>query len=508
MPHRSRRVAAWCAAFVAPLFAAAAGLPSEVDDALVRAAIPADALVAVVEEVGSTGSPRLALRADRPVNPASLMKLLTTHAGLELPGPAFRWTTPVWIDGPVDAGVLDGNLVIKGSGDPALVLERLWLLLRRVRQAGVREIRGDIVLDRSTFVLPPHDPAAFDGEPTRPSNVGPDALLLNYRSLVLGFAPDAAAGIARITVDVPLSGLVVDGSVALVAGPCGDWRGGLRADLADPDRIRFGGAYPAACGAQTWPVAYAAPAGYDERLLAGLWQEIGGTLAGRVRDGRAPAASPTFEAVSPPLADVVRDINKYSNNLMAEQLFLTLASAQGGVGTPEAARDVLSRWASERLGSAAVAGLVVDNGSGLSRDGRVSARLLARLLQRVAAGPLWSELEASLPLSGIDGTMRRSVALPGRAHLKTGSLRDVAGIAGFVLADSGRRYRVVAIVNHPNANRARPVFDTLVRWVADDSLRTGCCSPGSSRPRPDCSVRPSRDGCCRPRARWRPSPCR
>ncbi|HZT55663.1 MAG TPA: D-alanyl-D-alanine carboxypeptidase, partial [Burkholderiaceae bacterium] len=179
----------------APASAAPDALPAEVGAALDRANVPRDAVVAMVQEVASA-RPRLAWQAERPANPASLMKLLTTQAALELLGPAWSWSTPVWLQGPVRDGVLDGDLVIKGSGDPKLVLERLWLLLRRVQQLGVREIRGDIVLDRSDFKVPEQSPADFDGEALRPYNVRADALLLNYKAVVFTFTPDAARSVA------------------------------------------------------------------------------------------------------------------------------------------------------------------------------------------------------------------------------------------------------------------------------------------------------------------------
>ena len=100
----------------------------------------------------------------------------------------------MWLQGRIEDGVLHGDLVIKGSGDPKLVLERMWLLLRRVQQLGVREIRGDIVLDRSALLGARASPADFDGEPLRPYNVQPDALLLNYKSVLLTFTPDCRAG--------------------------------------------------------------------------------------------------------------------------------------------------------------------------------------------------------------------------------------------------------------------------------------------------------------------------
>jgi D-alanyl-D-alanine carboxypeptidase/D-alanyl-D-alanine-endopeptidase (penicillin-binding protein 4) len=199
-----------------------------------------------------------------------------------------------------------------------------------------------------------------------------------------------------------------------------------------------------------------------------MWRELGGKLGGTVHDGVAPTTRPSFELVSPPLADVIREINKFSNNVMAQQLFLTLGLQRGGAGTPEAARQVLQRWLQERIGQGADA-VVLDNGSGLSRQTRLTARLLARVLQSAWASPVMPELMASLPVSGTDGTLTRARAAPGRAHLKTGSLRDVAGVAGYVLGPSGRRMVLVAIINHPNANAARPALDALVHWAVTDA---------------------------------------
>jgi serine-type D-Ala-D-Ala carboxypeptidase/endopeptidase (penicillin-binding protein 4) len=479
---RGPLVAAFCATALPLLAAAPEPLPGSVSAALERARVPRESVVAVVQEVGSA-RPRLSWRAEQPVNPASLMKLLTTFSALELLGPAYTWSTPVWLNGTVRDGVLDGNLVIKGSGDPKLVLERLWLLLRRVQQLGVREIRGDIVLDRVAFSVPEQSPADFDGEALRPYNVRADALMLNYKSVVFTITPDAARGTAQIAADPPLAGVRADTWVPLQPGACDDWRGALRADFTDPLRLRFAGGYPTACGEKVWAVAYADPERYNARALLGMWSELGGRISGGVRDGTAPATPPSFDFVSPALAEVVREINKYSSNVMAQQLFLTLGASQRGAGAPEAAREVVRQWATARLGPAA-ATLVIDNGSGLSRDARLSAALLNRLLLVAWASPVMPELIASLPVSGVDGTLKRSRATLGRAHLKTGSLRDVAGVAGYVLAESGRRYVVVAIANHANANAARPAFDALVQWAANDTGAAPSAGSGLAPPDP------------------------
>ncbi len=445
-------------------------LAPEIEQALRREGVPVEALSVWVQEVGS-GATRLTLNAQKAVNPASLAKLLTTYAALDQLGPAFTWKTPVWLAGRVQNGVLEGNLHIQGRGDPKLTLERLWLLMQRLRQMGIAEVRGDIVLDQSAFVVPETSTAAFDNEPLRPYNVRAQALLLNLSAVLYTFTPDPARGVAVVSAEPALQGVAVDASVPLAAGPCNDWRGALKATPGDPERMRFGGSYAATCGERVWPLAYPDARLYAARLLTALWQGSGGRLSGSVREGAAPEGlKPSFEIASPALAEVVRDINKYSNNVMAQQLLLTLALQRPGAtsATPEAGREALRQWLSQRLGES-LDGVDIDNGSGLSRETRVSAALLGRVLQTAWASPVMPELIASLPVNGLDGTLRRANSSAGMAHLKTGSLRDVAGVAGYVLGASGRRYVLVAVINHPNANAARAALDALVQWTIDDA---------------------------------------
>jgi serine-type D-Ala-D-Ala carboxypeptidase/endopeptidase (penicillin-binding protein 4) len=448
----------------------AQSLPPEVETALARAKVPREAVTLLVADAEGVRPPRLAWRTQVPVNPASVMKLVTTYAALDLLGPAFTWRTPVYIDGPVRDGVLAGNLYIQGQGDPKLVLERLWLLLRRVQGLGIHTIRGDIVLDRSAFEAPETDPSAFDGEGLRPYNAAPDALLINFRSVVMNFQPNRDGQTAQVGYEPMLAGVSMQAAVPLAAGECGDWRAALAPAFADPARIAFAGSYPGACGEKSWAVAYAEPRSYAVRAVGGMWAEMGAKLQGQVREGPVPAGlRPVFEAASPPLAEVVRDINKYSNNVMAQQLFLTLGLQQKRRGTPEAARAVLRQWWNERIGTGE-GQPVFDNGSGLSREERISAAALGKMLQVAWRSPQMPELVASLPAMGLDGTLRkRTLRSGGAAHLKTGSLRDSAGIAGYVHGASGRRWVVVAIANHGSAGAARPAFDALVDWAAQDN---------------------------------------
>ena len=471
-----------------PALLHAQGLPAEFDAALARAKVPRDAVAVLVQDTAGTTA-RINHRSTVPMNPASVLKLVTTFAALDMLGPAFTWTTPVYVDGPIQNGVLQGSLYIKGQGDPKLVLERMWLLLRRLQGAGIRQIQGDVVLDRSALEVPEADPSQFDGEPLRPYNASPDALLLNYKAVVMTFTPLATSAQALVQFDPPLHGVQMQSTVPLSqAADCGDYRAALKADFSDASRIRFAGSYAAACGEKTWPLAYADPKSYSLRALQGMWLEMGGKLQGTVRFGNVPAAllaaRPLLESQSPALADIVRDINKYSNNVMAQQLFLTLGrlpgstpAASGGVGPGPgmaswpngnfaAARETVTRWWKERIGPDDVP--VLDNGSGLSRNERISAAALNRLLQQAYRSGAMAELMSSLPITGVDGTLRRfKTRTAGSAHLKTGSLSNVIARAGYVDAANGKRYVLVALVNHANANTEamRSAMDVLLDAV-------------------------------------------
>ena len=449
-------------------------LPPEVLQSLARAGVPASAvsvLVAPLPETGAPAAPRLSWQADLPMNPASVMKLVTTYAGLDLLGPDFTWTNRIYVDGPVVNGVLNGNLIIRGSGDPKLVLERLQALIRQIMAAGVREVRGDILLDRSIFDVPERNPADFDDEPLRPYNASPDGLLVNFKSLIFTFTPDTGAARAQVKSEPPIAGVDIPAALPLSGGACADWRSALRADFADPKQVRFSGRYAAACGERQWPVAYVDPRSFATRVVQAMWLAEGGQLGGRVREAATPPGARLWvSAESLPLADIIADINKFSNNVMAQQLFLTLSSQNQGTGSFEASRQRLARWWRARFANQAEP--LIENGSGLSRQERTSAAALTALLQKAASGPAAATFQQSLGLAGVDGTVQRmrdrngNAEALGRAWLKTGSLRDVASVAGYVTGRSGGRYSLVVIVNHENASAVRATLDQLVEWTA------------------------------------------
>jgi D-alanyl-D-alanine carboxypeptidase/D-alanyl-D-alanine-endopeptidase (penicillin-binding protein 4) len=300
---------------------------------LAQAGIPEGAAAFYVHEIGAE-RPLVAAGAERALNPASTIKLVTTYAALELLGPAYAWPTEAYAAGALKEGVLAGDLVLKGYGDPKLTLENFWLLLRNLRGRGVREIRGDLVLDRGYFAAEDYDPARFDDQPTRPYNTGPDALLVNFKAVRLFFIPEPETRAVRIVAEPQLPRVQIVNNIVLDGAPCGDWLARLKVDAQGGTasaRLAFSGNYAASCGERTRNYSVLGHSHYALGLFRELWRELGGTFNGGVRDGAAGAEARLVAAVqSPPLSEAVRDINKYSNNVMARQLYLTLGAVGDG----------------------------------------------------------------------------------------------------------------------------------------------------------------------------------
>jgi D-alanyl-D-alanine carboxypeptidase/D-alanyl-D-alanine-endopeptidase (penicillin-binding protein 4) len=449
-----------------PLLAAARDLPAPVREALARAGVPDSGVAAIVVPVERGAPPVVAHNPEQPMNPASVMKLVTAYAALDLLGPAFTFKTDFLATADLSAGVLEGDLFIRGGGDPKLTADRLWLALHELRSRGVREIRGDIVIDRSVFAPAAFDPAKFDNDPRRAYNVGPDAFLVNFHAVEFRFVPEPNA--VRVVAQPDLPNVEVVSRIKPAAGPCTWWRGDLKHQFIENGLVAtavFEGSYPVACGENTWSLSVFDGPRFAESVLRWLWSESGGKLRGKVRDGKAPPeARLLMRAESEPLSNLVRDMNKFSNNVMARNIFLALSAQQSGVGETRASAKIVREWLATRGIDAP--GFSIENGAGLSRDDRITAGTLAALLQRAWATALMPEIASSMPVFATDGTLRkRASPAAGQAHLKGGTLTGVQSMAGYVVDRGGRRWVVVMMANHPKANAAQPALDALVGWV-------------------------------------------
>ncbi|QGZ62249.1 D-alanyl-D-alanine carboxypeptidase/D-alanyl-D-alanine endopeptidase [Paraburkholderia acidisoli] len=448
-------------------------LPPTVMAGLERAHVPLSSVSVVIEKVGDR-QPSVAVNAGQPMMPASTMKLVTTWSGLSMLGADYRWKTSAYTDGEVDtAGTLHGNLYIKGTGDPKLVPEELIDLVQKIRAQGIARIDGALVLDKSEFDPSTRDLPAFDGDESAPYNVGPDPLMYAFKSVSFTFSPSRAG--VDIDVVPPVAQWQIDNQLRERGGACG---GLLPSPQVTPGAngavsASFAGSYALRCGARTLNMA--APVDHSTFFADGflaLWQQGGGSLFagpnGAVREGVVPPRAKLLAVhQSPPLSDVVRDINKFSNNVMARNLFLTLGAVEvKPPSTPAKAASAVNAFL--RKSGLSMPELVLDNGCGLSREEHVSALSLANLLQAANASPVAQPFVDSLPIVGVDGTMRNrltNAGVGGNAHIKTGTLRDVRAIAGYVAAENGESWIVVSLINDPRAEAARAAHDALLEWV-------------------------------------------
>lgn len=439
-------------------------LPPKVAKALAASKIPASSLSLVMLPLTGPGNTVL-VNPDQSMNPASTMKLVTTYAALETLGPTYQWQTEFYGDGSLRDGVLHGNLYLKGGGDPKLNMEKLWLLLRDLRANGIKQITGDLVLDRSRFNVPQLPSFNDDGgDHNKPFLVGPDALMVNLKAVRVVTRADG--GKASVAVEPPIEAIGIDNQLKVSkAGPCPSWPDVRLNPINENGRIRINitGSLPDGCNAQSYISLLDHPI-YTAGAVRAIWKELGGSINGNDREGTPPkGAQLLVRSFSPDTVEIIRDINKYSNNTMARQVFLSIGAQFRDKADKDdawAAQRVIRNWLARKGINASH--LVMENGSGLSRNERISAREMAQLLQAAYHSPYSAEFISSLPLVGMDGTMRKRLkrtALQGQAHIKTGTLNTVRAIAGFARDRKGQTWVIVAFLNDNRPWGASSILD-------------------------------------------------
>ena len=459
---------------IAPACAwAATDVPPSVTRMISAQRLPQNAVSFVIVDPDS-GRLVLGQNPDTPRSPASTIKVVTTFAALDLLGPAYTWHTRASIRGALFDGVLDGDLILQGGGDPYMTLERWWSFAHALRAKGLKTIRGDIVIDNTAFSLPPEDPGEFDGRPNRSYNVVPDALMVNFQSIEFRVLPDAGARRIDVIANPAPANLAIENRVRFASGRCGGAAGRIdfKVDSAVWDRVVFSGALSPHCAERSFTRVLLKPATYAFGTFVELWHESGGDFTGKLRVEAAPAdaqALLSFDSLS--LGEIVRLTNKFSSNLMARHLLLTMGEERlGGPATLEKGAAAIAEWGRER--GLDLHGIDIDNGSGLSRSTHISVLQMAEILSAAYRSRYAPEFLASLPLAGIDGTLRsRMKTSPaGSVRLKTGHIDGVSGVAGYITTSGGKTYVLVSLVNHSRADigAGEPVHAALVSWMLDN----------------------------------------
>ena len=433
---------------------------------------PLNQSISIIAQPLSGEAPIIAHQIELPLNPASVMKLVTTWSALNILGPDYRWQSSAHLQGNLVGDVLTGDLVLKGGGDPKLVIEDLTEWLSAMRRSGLRDIKGDLVIDESFFENIGPSMEAFDIDTGQPYNVRPHPMMMNFKSTK--FTVGAQGGAATVMLDPPLADIRIDNQVKIVAGPCRHGASGLIISDTGPTAVGLSGLYSASCGEQSTYAAVLDHRAFIFSLFKSTWQSLGGTISGTYKSGTTSLREWSVWRSPRTLTDITKDINKFSNNVMTRHLLLQMgvetfkANAKPTASIERGRASVLRLLKSQGLD---LPELVLENGSGLSRIERVSTRSLAKLLIAAADSPLADVYRGSLPIVGVDGTMSRrlrSSGVVGNAWIKTGSINQVSAIAGYVFAKSGKRYAIAMLANGAGANAMVSVQDQLLLWIYEN----------------------------------------
>lgn len=459
----------FCLLFAAKITFAA--LPTPVVEALKKASIPQESVSVVVQPLDAD-QVVISHNSNKPMNPASVMKLVTSYAALEALSPAYRWKTEVFRNGTLNNGVLDGDLMIKGYGDPSFKAQDFWRLLMTVQQAGIQKINGNLVIDKSVYADEVSQHETFDDETWRAYNAMPSAFLVSGRNTSFKFA--VQDGRVLVNQEFELPEIQIINQMKLRQNGCGDWRNYFSYTVQQKNGgavVTFTGGYSPECEERYLELSVLSDTQYAFYTFKKLWAQLGGQFSGNLQIASVPLTGQKVTTqYSEPLSQVMHDINKWSNNLMARQLMLTVGLETGNGGL----MPVMEKSAAVAIQETLVRKglffdeLVLENGSGLSRVERISAEHLAQLLVRAFKSPVMPDFMASLPILGLDGTTKKRLVdtgLQGRAQLKTGSLNGVTTIAGYLLDANLRRYAVVFLINHANAAQGRKAQDALLEAI-------------------------------------------
>jgi D-alanyl-D-alanine carboxypeptidase/D-alanyl-D-alanine-endopeptidase (penicillin-binding protein 4) len=446
-------------------------LPESVLRVLTKNKVPADNLSVYIRDI-NTEKPMVSHNIDVLRSPASTVKLVTTYAALKSLGPNYAWRTEVWRRGEIKDGILQGDLILKGHGDPFLVYERFWKFAHELRDHGLIGITGDIIIDNSYYNIPEHKRSAFDGQGFRVYNAGATPLMFNFQASRLKLAaPEDESALKAAVEFFPLSSkLKVDNQVRLVNGRCKRQHSRPKLSWKEDGSLLVKGTFSRKCHTRFVMRLISEPDQLVFDAFTQFWRELGGEFDGRLKVGKVRDGDELFHRyASPTLGDQIRLINKWSNNVMTRQLFLTTGvNYFGAPATEQKSRDAVKAVIKQQ--GVNTDGMVLDIGSGLSRKSRITARQMAQLLGLAYRDAFMPEFLSSLSVPGLDGTLAsrfKNEDLKGRSHLKTGTLNNVTAISGYMLNRQGRRLVVVIQHNGKKASSSAgaKVQNEILRWA-------------------------------------------
>jgi D-alanyl-D-alanine carboxypeptidase/D-alanyl-D-alanine-endopeptidase (penicillin-binding protein 4) len=442
--------------------------PAGIMRAALISGIPLSSISIVVKE--PQGVTILSLNPDVTHKMGSAMKLLTTFVALDQLGPHFRFHTDLFAN-PVAGHPERWKMALRGGGDSGFQYADLMALLRQAQDEGVRRLDGNIIVDRRRFNIEKQLTSGIDLNSGSLSGIRPNSLSVGYSAIELRL-PRNRRG--EITIDPPFKLLLPTNRFVQQHRECPkDWEEDLNliAHAPSPKKIEaveLIGTWPENCPEG---VIRRAPLSANEQLKWSVWnalRELGRNVRPEMMDGDAPSyAEVSIRYLSKPLAILVRDINKFSNNVAARTLLLNLAAESGRLpASAEDGAEIIQNWLKSRGFN--FPELVIENGSGLSHKEVLSAGHLTELLNAFKKEEQFGYFLDSLPIPGEIGTLqKRFVGREDRLqwHLKTGRLDGLKVLAGYRVAPNGEIYTLVCMVEHENADQALALQEALMDWM-------------------------------------------
>ncbi len=455
-------------------------LPQVINEEIRRSGIPQKDISIYIKEAGKDGKVVASLNASKRRTPASLIKVLTTYASVLKLGFDYRWPTKFYTTRSVKNGVLHGDLFIQGFGDPTLNADDLEKIVSEIRAAGIRQIRGDIVIDRSYFEVGSQDTSGFDENLYSAYNAMPDAMMFNERVVTVCVIPKEKRVHKK---DVDEGYKVVD-QLEHVNKPC---RGKYSWPKVKIDKseviptVILQGKISKRCDKRNICKVITKPYRSFYYALQDRLMQEGIAVRGGLKLHKIPReASELFTHYSEPLEEIISETSKESNNLYARHLLLLLgAKSYGAPATVQKGRDAV-KYILDSKGALGKGRLRIDNGSGLSRTAKINAKLLAQMYDDAydRYGSRWME---TLSIAGVDGTIKsrfKHSVVKRRAWMKTGTLKRVKNIGGYVQNRAGKIYTVVIIINSSKAKyRGAELQDEIMEWLAKSTVKPAISSP-------------------------------
>jgi len=445
-------------------------LPAGINNIIAKSGLPKSDMSIYIKSAGKNGKELASLNANTVRSPASVIKVLTTYAAVLKLGFDYRWPTEVYTNGSIKNGVLNGDLIVKGYGDPTLSTKDLKSMVANIKAKGIRKVTGNIVIDRSYFSVGTKNNSGFDKHTYSPYNAMPDAMMFNERISTICVTPNKNA----VTKKVPDGSYVIKNNLQRVNKPCKgrySWPAFKIDNSAVKPQVVLQGKISNKCGKRNICKVITKPYHSFYYALKDELKKSGVSVRGNMRLNKVPKkAKKLFTHYSRSLEKIVSRTAKKSNNLYARHLLLFLGAKMYGAPATLSKGQQAVAYILKSRGALHKSKLIIDNGCGLSRTSRLTAKGLAYVYDHAYKryGSRWMK---TLSIAGVDGTIRRrfrGTVVKNRAWMKTGTLNRVKNIGGYVKTRKGKLYTVVILVNTKKGRwKAAKLQNDIMKWLVN-----------------------------------------